>query len=102
MSDTPAFGLLRAAKPIVSFISRLDRNRKFQVVAVVPAYACLLHSPDGEHVYLMTSLRRPEPIGGNRDGAEQDVIFQSDDQGQTWRWRKEGFFPEADSWPPTF
>lgn len=80
-------------------ISKLNEQGVFEPVAWVPELACLAASPQGDRVYLMTGLSRPKE--GDRDdsardaAAEQTVVFQSDDQGKTWSWRKEGLFPKA-------
>jgi hypothetical protein len=77
----------------VSFISKLDKTGTFKLVAVVPDVACLQATPDGRRVYLFTGLDRPKREEDQEVNISQSVIFQSDDQGKTWQWRKEGFFP---------
>lgn len=78
-----------------SFISRLDDKGQFQLVAHVSGAACLVASPDGTSVFLLTGLRRPETA--NAPEPDQTVVFRSDDQGQRWTWLTQGWFPEADS-----
>ncbi|WLH43830.1 hypothetical protein [Pseudomonas beijingensis] len=78
-----------------SFISRLDAQGQFQFVAHVSGAACLVASPDGSSVFLLTGLRRPETA--NTHEPDQTVVFRSDDQGQRWTWLTQGWFPEADS-----
>ena len=88
------WGMGLGSRPEVSFVSRLDGEGRFQLVAVVPDAACLQATPDGERVFLLTGLSRPD--GTSEPGPQQNVIFQSDDQGKTWQWRKEGLFPAAE------
>ncbi|WP_458130524.1 hypothetical protein [Pseudomonas sp. R3-41] len=78
-----------------SFISRLDDKGQFQLVAHVSGAACLVASPDGTSVFLLTGLRRPETA--NAPEPDQTVVFRSDDQGQRWTWLTQGWFPEVDS-----
>lgn len=77
-----------------SFISRLDAQGQFQLVAHVSAAACLVASPDGTSVFLLTGLDRPE--APTADGTNQTVVFRSDDQGKRWTWLSKGWFPDAD------
>lgn len=77
----------------LSFVSRLNNKGSFELIATVPEIACLQSSPNGEHVYLMTGLSRPKDES-NPSPLDQTVIFQSDDQGKTWFWKKAGMFPE--------
>ncbi|WP_338523544.1 hypothetical protein NUH87_28025 [Pseudomonas batumici] len=78
-----------------SFISRLDAQGQFQMVAHVSDAACLVASPDGASVFLLTGLERPETAGANSDDNRQTVIFRSDDQGKRWTWLAKGLFPKA-------
>ncbi|TNF84167.1 hypothetical protein FGE05_08185 [Pseudomonas sp. ICMP22404] len=78
-----------------SFISRLDAQGQFQLVAHVSGAACLVASPDGASVFLLTGLDRPE--GANADDVSQTVVLRSDDQGKHWTWLSKGWFAGADS-----
>lgn len=96
-SETPGTfaQLFSRAETETSFISRLDAQGQFQLVAHVSGAACLVASPDGTHVFLLTGLRRPETA--NTQEPDQTVVLRSDDQGQRWTWLTKGWFPEADS-----
>ncbi|AHC35028.1 MULTISPECIES: hypothetical protein [Pseudomonas] len=86
-----AFGsLIPSRERETTFISRLDANGQFTPVAHLSGAACLVASPDGAHLYLLSDANRPD------DAAAQTVVFRSDDQGQHWTWMAAGFFPEAD------
>ena len=87
--------LFSRAEKETSFISRLDAQGQFQLVAHVSGAACLVASPDGTSVFLLTGLRRPETA--NTHEPDQTVVLRSDDQGQRWTWLTKGWFPEADS-----
>ena len=87
--------LFSRAEKETSFISRLDAQGQFQLVAHVSGAACLVASPDGSSVFLLTGLRRPETA--NTHEPDQTVVLRSDDQGQRWTWLTKGWFPEADS-----
>ncbi|MDT8905842.1 hypothetical protein G7W60_08935 [Pseudomonas fluorescens] len=86
--------LLSGREKETSFISRLDAQGQFQLVAHVSAAACLVASPDGASVLLLTGLDRPE--AGSGDSVGQTVVFRSDDQGKRWTWLEQGWFPKAD------
>lgn len=93
--DSGAFAsLLSGGGKETSFISRLDAQGRFQLVAHVSAAACLVASPDGASVFLLTGLDRPETAAP--DGVGQTVVFRSDDQGKRWTWLVNGWFPGAD------
>lgn len=77
-----------------SFISRLDAQGQFQLVAHVSGAACLVASPDGASVFLLTGLDRPETASA--DDVRQTVVLRSDDQGKHWSWLSKGWFAEAD------
>ncbi|MCP1510629.1 MULTISPECIES: hypothetical protein [Pseudomonas] len=81
-------GFFPRDKPETTFVSRLDADGAFKPVAQVSGTACLVSSADGERVFLLTDLKRPKEAEG------QEVVFRSDDQGKTWTWLAEGFFPE--------
>lgn len=87
----PAYG--SGDRPKQSYISRLDDTGHFTLVATVGDDACLVASNDGEHVFLLTGLDTPH------DGADikQSAIFRTDDQGKSWQWMKDGFFPQANT-----
>lgn len=91
--QAPFPGLLGRDKE-TSFISRLDAQGQFQLVAHVSGAACLVASPDGASVFLLTGLDRPDTA--NADDINQTVVFRSDDQGKHWTWLSEGWFAEAD------
>ena len=80
----------------VSVISRLNPGGVFEPVAVVPETACLRATPDGQRVFLLTGLKQPEKSDSNGASGPQSqtVVFESNDQGATWQWRKQGFFPQ--------
>jgi len=78
-----------------SFISRLDAQGQFQLVAHVGDAACLVASPDGASVFLLTGLNRPEAATASSDDINQTVVFRSDDQGKHWSWLAKGLFPKA-------
>lgn len=80
----------------ISIISRLDANGQFQVVAHVGEAACLVASPDGASVNLLTDVTRPKEEDTHNDAVEQTVVYRSRDQGKSWSWVREGFFPEAE------
>ncbi|RBH53729.1 MULTISPECIES: hypothetical protein [Pseudomonas] len=95
--DSGAFsGLLSGRDKETSFISRLDAQGQFQMVAHVSDAACLVASPDGASVLLLTGLERPEVAGASGDEIRQTVIFRSDDQGKRWTWLSKGLFPKAE------
>ncbi|MGN8273754.1 hypothetical protein [Pseudomonas sp. SMN5] len=77
-----------------SFISRLDAQGQFQLVAHVSGAACLVASPDGASLFLLTGLDRPETASA--EGINQTVVLRSDDQGKHWTWLTKGWFAEAD------
>ncbi|MBC3362335.1 hypothetical protein [Pseudomonas sp. SWRI154] len=78
-----------------TFISRLDAQGQFQLVAHVSGSACLVANPDGSSVFLLTGLRRPETANAHQ--TRQTVVLRSDDQGQRWTWLTKGWFPEVES-----
>ncbi|WP_439854777.1 hypothetical protein [Pseudomonas yamanorum] len=80
----------------ISIISRLDTNGQFRVVAHVGEAACLVASPDGASVNLLTGVKRPKEEDTHNDAVEQTVVYRSRDQGKSWSWAREGFFPEAE------
>ncbi|WEK11846.1 MAG: hypothetical protein P0Y51_14640 [Candidatus Pseudomonas colombiensis] len=86
---------VRGEKELTS-ISRLDANGQFQTVAQLSEAACLVASPDGQQVFLLTGLKRPAPAKGSTDSLAQTVVLRSDDQGQSWNWLRQGLFPEVE------
>ncbi|UVM63956.1 hypothetical protein [Pseudomonas sp. B21-010] len=88
-------GLFSHGDKETTFISRLDAQGQFQLVAHVSGSACMVASPDGTSVFLLTGLRRPETA--NTHDPDQTVVFRTDDQGQRWTWLTKGWFPEAES-----
>lgn len=91
-ADLP--GLLFRRDRETSFISRLDAQGQFQPVAHVSGAACLVASAEGNRLFLLTGLDRPE--AAKVDGITQTAVFRSDDQGKHWTWLDKGWFPEAD------
>lgn len=77
-----------AARRARSFVSRLDEQGVFRLLASVPATACLLASTADDTLWLLTDLPRPA-----NSSVEQTVIFRSVDQGRTWHWLEPGLFP---------
>lgn len=85
-------GLLEGESPSASettFVARLEANGIFKPVAQVSGSACLVANADGARMLLLTDLDRP------RDSDGQKVVFRSDDQGKTWAWLEDGFFPDV-------
>lgn len=79
-----------------SYISRLDDDGRFHLVAYLASAACLRTSPDGRRVYVTSGMRRPDDRYDNDDPASrQDAVFVSDDQGESWRWAHAGFMVPA-------
>jgi hypothetical protein len=72
-------------------ISRLEQGKPMRDLAYFDGEFSLLVSPDSKTLVLFTDVDVP-----NQKYWQQDAIFRSDDQGETWRWLKEGFFPEID------
>ena len=72
-----------------SFLSRLNAQGRFELVATVSVTTCLQASADGHTLYLLTSLDRPAPANGESTPS-QTAVFRSDDQGKTWTWQRAG------------
>ncbi|MDO7898775.1 hypothetical protein [Pseudomonas citrulli] len=89
-----AFSIFSARETETSFISRLDAQGQFQLVAHVSGAACLVASPDGASLFLLTGLDRPD--AETSEGPRQTVVLRSDDQGMHWTWLKNGFFADTD------
>ena len=102
------------SRPVVSMISRLQQDGSFKLVATVPEITCLVTPPDSETVFLFTGLKRPEEYQDAATAAaalapeavttrqihkniDQDVIFRSTDQGESWEILKGGFMAEVNS-----
>ncbi|EOT7841337.1 TPA: hypothetical protein ACP31J_006058 [Pseudomonas aeruginosa] len=83
-------GMRRSRITQRTFISKLDEAGNFRLVATVGDSACLTASADGAHLFLLTDLRRPD----GDDRVWQTAVFRSDDQGNSWQWLQEGFFPQ--------
>ncbi|WP_416771366.1 hypothetical protein ACMGT0_02495 [Pseudomonas sp. RHF3.3-3] len=86
-----------------TFISRLNDQGRFELVAHITDPACLVASPDGSRVFLLSGLDRPETDTPPDDGkpqvlfaGTQSAVFRTDDQGKHWSWLPKGFFSEAD------
>ncbi|UUQ67295.1 hypothetical protein NLK61_11885 [Pseudomonas fuscovaginae UPB0736] len=86
-----------------TFISRLNAQGQFELVAHVSDPACLVASPDGNRVFLLSGLDRPEsdtPAVDDKPqvlfAGTQSAVFRTDDQGKHWSWLPKGFFSEAD------
>ena len=92
--NASAFSVFSARETETSFISRLDAQGQFQLVAHVSGAVCLVASPDGASLFLLTGLDRPD--AWTTDGPRQTVVLRSDDQGKQWTGLEQGFFAEAD------
>lgn len=84
----------QSSRPMVSFISKLNPQGEFQLIAVVPEAACLHTNLTGDKVYLLTGLDVKNP--DRTLGPKQTAVLRSEDQGKTWQWMKNGFLPKAD------
>lgn len=82
-------------RPRISYISRLDEHGQFQLLATVDEDACLVATPGGRSIYVLTGLNRND--GDKTTDIEQTLIFRSDDQGKTWTWMREGWLAQAQS-----
>ncbi|MGH8778816.1 hypothetical protein [Paraburkholderia sp.] len=97
--DASANGLSSLTGHWSTLVSKLDSSGVFQPVATVSDLACLRTTPDGAITYLQTDLDVRSRSDSNDSGARpmQTAVFRSDDQGKSWRWLKDGFFPDASS-----
>lgn len=87
------YGLSLGRDPTTTYLSRLDDKGEFVQVASLGETACLVATPDGGSIFLLTGMDRP---GLDRlNGIQQTVILRSDDQGANWTVLEEGLFPEA-------
>lgn len=78
-----------------TLISRLEPNGHFHTLAHVGGPACLIASPDGANVFLLTGLNRPARATTTTTAIDQTVVLRSEDQGKSWRWLENGLFPQA-------
>lgn len=79
-----------------SILSRLNDAGHFEPVAMLPEVACLLATPDGKRLFLLTGLERP---AADASKTRQLAILRSDDQGKHWQWLQAGLFPAAGNLP---
>jgi len=78
----------------VSLISRLE-DGVFRALAFISGHACLVSSPDGKDVFLLTGIDLPYDEERPHD---QTAVFRTNDQGKTWQpLLKDGFMAKADS-----
>jgi hypothetical protein len=80
-----------ARKNCTQLISRLEQEKPMRDLACFDGDVSLLVSPDSKTLVLLTNIDIPDS-----EAWQQHAVFKSDDQGETWRWLKKGFFPEAD------
>jgi hypothetical protein len=73
-----------------SVISRLTPQGVFETVAILPEVACLVATPNGNSVFLLSGWELPDAQSG-----AQTAVFRSDDQGRSWSVVPDGWFPEA-------
>jgi hypothetical protein len=78
-----------------SYLSILEADGHFRLVATVGDQACLQPTPDGRAVYLLTSLEPPEDAAAG--AVNQSAVFRSDDQGKSWVWQREGYMAPSPS-----
>lgn len=89
-ADDERAGSLGMREPKTAFLSRLNAQGRFELVATASGTTCLQASPDGRTLYLLTSLDRPASADNN-DMPQQSAVFRSDDQGKSWTWQRTGF-----------
>ncbi|WP_348765734.1 hypothetical protein [uncultured Salinisphaera sp.] len=87
------FGAATGARAKYGYISRLNDNGQFDVVARLNSSACMAAGgPDGRRVYVLSGMERPDNAYDNDDPASrQDAVFATADHGQSWQWQREGF-----------
>lgn len=73
-----------------SVISRLTAQGVFETVATLPEVACLVATPDGNSVFLLSGWKVPDA-----QSEAQTAVFRSDDQGRSWSIVPEGWFAKA-------
>lgn len=87
----------------ITYISKLNKNGKFDEVARLDGTACLVSPPDGKNILLLTDVNTQQDAIEEK---HQFAVLRSDDQGRTWIWQKEGFFLpvyfQAWTFKPTF
>ncbi|MGM3274302.1 hypothetical protein [Ralstonia sp. 24A2] len=88
-SDDEHAGPRSMRERTTAYLSRLNAQGQFELVATVSGTTCLQATPDGRTLYLLTSQDRPASAGS--DGIQQTAVFRSDDQGKTWTWQRAGF-----------
>lgn len=89
------FGGGFSSDPQTSYLSRLDANGEFVQVASLGDTACLVATPDGGTLYLLTGVNRPQ--GAQQTDVQQTVILRSDDQGASWAPLEQGLLADANS-----
>lgn len=75
-----------------SVISRLTPQGVFETVAVLPEVACLVATPNGNSVFLLSGWDAPDAQPG-----AQTAVFRSDDQGRSWSVMPQGWFAKANT-----
>lgn len=70
--------------PEVSIISKLGTNNLFIPIASVNGDACLSSSNDGSSIFISTDLDFPSTPEYEHLDLLSDVMFRSDDNGNTW------------------
>ncbi|MBS64598.1 hypothetical protein [Salinisphaera sp.] len=87
------FGAGAGMRAKYGYISRLNDNGRFDVVARLDSSACMAAAGrDGRRVYVLSGMERPDNAYENDDPASrQDAVFVTDDQGRSWQWQREGF-----------
>lgn len=90
-----ATGYSAGGEQKTTLISRLDKNGQFHTLAHVSGAACLVTTPDGASIFLLTGLDRPARETTATPVIDQTVVLRSDDQGKSWRWLDKGLFPQA-------
>lgn len=77
-----------------TYVSRLAEDGIFHEVARLNGTGCLLATPDGSTLYLLTDLERPQASEA-KPALEQTAVLRSDDQGQSWQWLESGWLPQV-------
>ncbi|UXY52672.1 hypothetical protein [Pseudomonas tohonis] len=87
------FGGGLSSDPQTTYLSRLDDKGEFVQVAHLGETACLVATPDGDTLYLLTGVNRPEDA--QQADIRQTVVLRSDDQGTSWAPLEQGLLAEA-------
>lgn len=82
-----------------SYVSRLGQDGVFHEIARLNGTGCLIATPGGDTLYLLTDLPRPtqmQPAMQEQASAqEQSVVLRSDDRGRSWQWQEPGWLPQV-------